>query len=329
LPEKFKIAFIGAGSRANAVHYPSFAGLEDVQFAGICDIDPIRMQKTADQYGVPLDRRYGENVFSYREMIEAVEPDGVVCIGQPHLMYDIWMWCLEQELDLYVEKPLGLSVHQARMLESKATEKDCITTCSLQRRTTPCAMVLRDECLKRGPITHAMVRFYKNEISTMYGARDHMMDDTIHSIDALRWACGDSDIQRVESTTRRVGVKDINFISATLQFCNGSVGYLINSWSSGRRIFDLEMHAPGICAEVEHEVGGRLFADNDTKGKYYGAQDCAGSSAFHITTGVQLLARNFVDSCREHKPTLSSFTSARKSMEIADMILAQALLAGR
>ena len=329
MPEKFNVAFIGAGNRANAVHYPSFAGLEDVRFAGVCDIDPMRLKQTADKYGVPLDRRYGENTFSYREMIKAVQPDAVVCVGQPHLMYDIWMWCLEQGLDLYVEKPLGLSVHQSRMLEAKAAEKDCITTCTLQRRTTPCVMALRDECLKRGPITHAMVRFYKNEISTMYGARDHMMDDTIHSIDALRWACGDGDVQRVESMTRRVGVKDINFISATLHFDNGSVGYLINSWSSGRRIFDIEMHAPGICAEVEHEVGGYLYTDNDTKGRYFGAGECAGSGEFHIATGVQLLARNFVDCCREHKPTLSSFTGARKSMEIAETILAQALLAGR
>jgi predicted dehydrogenase len=327
--EKFKIAFIGAGNRANQVHYPAFADLDDVEIVGICDIDPEALNKTADKYGIPEERRYGKTVFSYRDMIEEQKPDGVVCIGQPHLMYDIWMWCLSHGINLYVEKPLGLNVHQARMLTEMARRNDCITMCSLQRRTTPCVMQMRDECLKRGPITHAMVRFYKCEIKDRFDARDHMYDDTVHAIDALRWACGDSEVVKVESTTKRVGTCDINFISATLHFANGSVGYLVNSWSSGRRIFDIEMHAPGICAEVEHEVGGYLYADGNTKGKYFDSAECAGSDAFHAKTGVLYLARNFVDSCRAHVKTCSDFENALEGIKIADMILGQALAEGR
>jgi predicted dehydrogenase len=262
-------------------------------------------------------------------MIREVKPDGVVCVGQPHIMYDIWAWCLKQGLNLYVEKPLGLNIHQARMLEAMALENGCITTCSLQRRTTPSVTKAREECLKRGSITHALVRFYKCNIETRYDARDHMMDDTVHSIDALRWACGDSEIKSIDSVTKRVGVKDINFISATLHFENGSTGYLINSWSSGRRVFDIEMHAPGICAEMEHEVGGYVYADGDTKGVYIDSAECAGGAELHVRTGVKVLARDFVDSCRAGKQTCSSFTSALKGMEIAEMILAQATLARR
>ncbi|MDL2318423.1 Gfo/Idh/MocA family oxidoreductase [Eubacteriales bacterium OttesenSCG-928-A19] len=329
MADAFKVAFIGAGSRANAVHYPSFAELEDVRIVGICDIDPERLAETAERYGVPEESRWGDTVESYRDMIRATKPDGVVCIGQPHLMYDIWVWCLEQGLNLYVEKPLGLTMHQAQMLTALAEEHGCVTTCTLQRRTTPSVMRARQECLKHGPITHALVRFYKCEIQTRYHSRDHMLDDTIHSIDALRWACGDSEIAGVESLTRRVGVRDINFISATLRFENGSVGYLVNSWSSGRRVFDIEMHAPGICAEMEHEVGGRVYAAGDTAGVYLDSAECAGSDAFHVLTGVRVLARDFVDSCRAHRQSCSPFSSAMKAMEIAEMILAQATLARR
>jgi len=330
MAEKFKLAFIGAGNRANQVHYPAFSDFSDVEFAGICDIDPVRLSQTAGKYGVPRERCYGDaGVFAYQDMIREVKPDGVVCIGNPHTMYDIWMWCLENGLDLYVEKPLGLSLHQARMLTEMAKRHDCVTTCTLQRRTTPSVMRLREECLKRGPITHALVRFYKCEINDRFDARDHMYDDTIHAIDALRWACGDSELAKLESITRRVGVHDINFISATLHFENCSVGYLINSWSSGRRVFDIEMHAPGVCAEAEHEVGGTLYADGDTKGSYYGSTECAGSDNFHALTGVSFLARDFIDACREHRPSCSTFENACKGIEIAEMILAQSVLEGR
>lgn len=326
--QNFRIAMIGAGNRANAVHYPSFAGLKDVQFAGICDINPERLKKTADTYAIPEDLRWGQNVFSYRDMLDAAKPDGVAVIGDPDVMYPIWRYCLEKGLNLYVEKPLGLTLHQAMMLAEMAQENGVTTQCTLQRRTTPLTLRLREECLKHGPITHALVRFYKNQIDTRYDARDHMMDDTIHSIDAVRWACGDSKAVRVDSVTRRVGVKDINFISSTIEFENGATGYLINSWCSGRRVFDMELHAPGVCAEAEHEVGGRLYKDGDTVGIAYDAAEVAGGSELHIRTGVQSLARDFVDACRQKRDTISSFTSALESMRIAEIILAQSALRG-
>jgi len=86
------------------------------------------------------------------------------------------------------------------------------------------------------------------------------------------------------------------------------------------------MHAPGVCAEAEHEVGGTLYADGDTKGVYYGSAECAGSDKFHALTGVSYLARDFVDSCRAHKPSCSSFENACRGIEIAEMMLAQSVL---
>jgi predicted dehydrogenase len=103
-----RAAVIGAGAMANRVHYPSLASLDDVVIAGICDLDAERLRTTADTYGIA--GRYT----NYRQMIEETAPDAVYAIGQPHLMYDIWMWCLEQGLNLYIEKPLGLTIHIAR-----------------------------------------------------------------------------------------------------------------------------------------------------------------------------------------------------------------------
>lgn len=323
---KFRVVMIGAGKRANQVIYPALASLEDVEIAAICDIDKDRLNETADKYGV--EKRYGNTVYSYRDMIHDMKPDAVFAIGQPHLMYDIWMWCLEQRLNLYVEKPLALSIHQARSLTYVAEENKCITQVSFQRRITPMVVKLREECLKRGPITHAVCKFYKCEIKPFLGARDHMMDDCVHSIDTLRWMCG-GEVIKVESMTKRVQVPNINFISATLHFDNGSMGYLINSWSSGRRIFSVEMHAPGICAEAEHEKAGYLYADGDTKGIEYVTTEIAGSKELYAFTGVKAACRNFVDCCKNKTQPSSNFKDALKTMEIAEKILAQSILEGR
>ena len=207
-------------------------------------------------------------------------------------------------------------------------KKGCITQVSFQRRITPMVENLREECLKRGPIIHAVCKFYKCEVKPMLGARDHMMDDCVHSIDTLRWICG-GEVVKVESMTKRVQVPDINFISATLHFDNGSIGYLINSWSSGRRIFSVEMHAPGICAEAEHETKGYLYADGDTKGIEYDTKVIAGSEELYVFTGVKAAARQFVDCCKNGTQPSSNFKDAVKTMEVAEKILAQAILDGR
>ena len=126
-----RVAMIGAGGMANRVHYPSLARFRDVEFAGICDIDEQRLRQTADRYGI--ERRYTD----YRRMIEQCAPDGVYAIGQPHIMYDIWLWCLREGQNLYIEKPMGLAWHQAQMLAGLAEAKGVITQVSHQRRSCP------------------------------------------------------------------------------------------------------------------------------------------------------------------------------------------------
>lgn len=317
--EKVKIAFIGCGGMANRVHYPSLASFPDVEIIAICDIDREKLNATGEKYNI--ERRYTD----YRKMIEETSPDAVYAIGQPHIMYDIWKWCLEQGLNLYIEKPMGITIHQARSLAYLAEKKGCITQVSFQRRAVPLLVKLREECLKKGPITHAVCEFYKCNIEPYLEARDHMMDDGVHAIDTLRWMCG-GEVKRILSVTKSVLVPDINFISAILEFDNGSIGVMINSWTSGRRIFRVQMHSPGIWVEADPEDKGRLYADGDTIGIEYDTKEVAGSNEFHVYAGFQAKNREFIDCLKTKKQPSSNFSDALKTMEIAEKILAKSLL---
>jgi len=321
---KIRVAMIGAGDRAMQVIYPSMADQKDVEIVGICDIDETRRTKAAELYNIP--KQYGQKgVYHYQDMLNELKPDAVAVVGQPHIMYDIWEWSLKNGFHLLVEKPLALSMHQAKMLTWLAEQKNLITQVSFQRRYTPMVVKMRDECLKRGPIVHSVCRFYKCLIEPMTGARDHMMDDCVHSIDTLRWMCG-GEVVAIESECKRIQVPDINFISATLHFDNGSSGYLINSWSSGKRVFEVEMHAPGIYVAAEHEDKALLYADGDTKGIEFDTKQMADSEAFHVYTGVSAAVRDFIVGIKTGKQPQACFQSSLKTMEIAEIILAQALL---
>ncbi|MCE5218757.1 Gfo/Idh/MocA family oxidoreductase [bacterium] len=317
---RVRVAMVGAGAMANRVHYPSLASFKDVKIAALCDLDEERLKATGDKY--EIERRYVD----YQKMIEDVAPDAVYAIGPPHDMYDVWTWCLQHGLNLYIEKPMGITLHEAQALAYLAAEKSCITQVSFQRRTCPMVVKLREECLKRGPMTHGVCTFYKCEAKPFLGARDHMMDDGVHAIDTLRWICG-GEVVRIHSVTRRVQVPDINFITAMLEFDNGATGVMMNSWTSGRRIFKVEMHAPGICAEAEHEGKGHLYADGDTQGVEFDTQEEAGSAEFHVYGGFEAKNREFIDAVKAGTQPPSHFGDAVKTMEVAVRILAQSLLA--
>ena len=305
---------------ANKVHYPSLASFDDVEISAACDIDEARLAETAQRWEIP-------QVFSdYREMVQTLQPDAVYAIGPPQTMYEVWVWCLSQGCNLYIEKPMGLSLHQADMLAHLAAEHGAVTQVSHQRRSSPLLKLTHQECVSRGPITHAVCEFYKCEPGPMYGPGDHMMDDGVHAIDTLRWICG-GDVLGVESRCRRIGVPEINWIGASLYFENGSVGYLVNSWVSGRRVFRVEMHAPGIAVDAEVERAAWVYAAGDCEGKRLDAKEVAGSEALFVYGGFQAKHREFIDVLRglaEH--TSSPFSDSVKTMEVAETILAQALL---
>lgn len=317
--ERVRVAMIGAGVMSNRVHYPSLASFDDVEIAAICDIDTERLHTTADKYGV--ERRY----IDYQTMVEEVAPDAVYAIGQPHIFYDIWTWCLKQGQNLYIEKPMGITLHQAQSLAHLAEQHGCITQVSFQRRSCPMVVKLHDACLERGSIVHAVCRFYKCAPTPYLEARDHMLDDGVHAIDTLRWMCG-GEVVQIHSVTKRVTTPDINFFSAMLEFDNSATGLMVNSWTSGRRIFDVEMHAPGICAEAEHEGKGYLYADGDTTGVEFDTREEAGSDEFYTYGGFRAKNREFIDCLKRGELPGSHFGDAVKTMAVAEKILAQAMM---
>jgi len=256
---KVRIVVIGAGKMANSVHYPSFASFDDVEIAGVIELDEGRLHATCDKFGIPTEARcLATGPSGYQGFIERLKPDGVYAIGQPDVMYPMWVWCLENGLHLYIEKPLAITMHQARALAHLAQEKGLITQVSHQRRSAPIMTQVRRRLVERGPIVHGVVEFIKCEPKSVFNARDKMLDDGTHAIDTARWICG-GEVIGIDSRMKRVGTSDLNWLGATLHFDNGATCFVICDWASGRRVFRVEMHVAGAYADVELENEARFF----------------------------------------------------------------------
>ena len=324
-----RVCMVGAGQMANKVHYPSLASFDDVQIVGIGDLIPEAVNSTADKHNIPQECRFELHYPNdYQKMIEKQSPDCVYVVGQPHIMFDIWVWCLQQGLNLFIEKPMGMTMHQAQLLAHLADKHGCITQVGHQRRSCPLLVKMREACLAHGPITHAVCEFFKYSLEPFINARDHMLDDCTHSIDTLRWMCG-GEVVEVDSRCKRVGTPDYNWIGVTMQFDNDSTGYVVNSWSSGRRVFRVQMHAPGIYTDAEVESKAYLYEDGDYDGKEFDTKEVAGSDEIYVFGGFQAKNREFIDSVKSGQAKTSSpFSDCVKTMEVVETVLAQALLFG-
>ncbi|MGA2406361.1 MAG: Gfo/Idh/MocA family oxidoreductase [Bacteroidales bacterium] len=227
--KRARICIVGNGNFGNMVHYPSLASLKYVEIVGICAFDEERLRATTGKYKLPSKCIWvAKSQFDYQKMLTNLLPDGVYVIGQPEKMFDIWVWCLENKFNLFIEKPMDITIHQSRTLAYLAKKNNCITQVSHQRRSAPLLIKMRGKCLKKGPLTHATVEFYKFDIRPLFWARDRMLDDFTHVVDTARWVCG-GEIVKVESHCRRIIVPDINWIGATLYFDNGAICHVIGN----------------------------------------------------------------------------------------------------
>ena len=126
-----RVALIGAGSMATNYHYPSLVNFADVELTAICDLVPEKAERAADRFHIP--RIYAD----YQRMLAEVEPAAVYVLMPPQHLYEPALQVLKQGRHLFVEKPLALTTHQARMLAYTAGEQRCPVRAGVREQDSP------------------------------------------------------------------------------------------------------------------------------------------------------------------------------------------------
>jgi len=109
LPET-KLGFIGAGTHATNMLFPSLNYLDFIQRVAVCDINRERAEFVAKRFG--FDRTYTD----YNEMFEKEDLDGVVVCINAGLHPKVVKACMEAGLDVFVEKPVSVTPEEAKEL---------------------------------------------------------------------------------------------------------------------------------------------------------------------------------------------------------------------
>ena len=330
---RVRVALIGAGTMANTYHYPSLASFPDVELAGITDLVKDKADQTAERFGIQRAHVYTD----YRQMLTEVRPDAVYVLMPPQHLYEPAHFVLTQGYHLFVEKPLGLTVSQARSLGYTAKQHGCLTMVGFQRRFSPAMTALRSAVEERGAIHFAEVDFLKStsdltKPAGFYeGAIDPLTSDGVHAVDLVRWLCG-GEVESVHADVRRRGVPGPlpNAFTALVAFSTGAVGTVHYNQFTGQRIFRAEFHGPNITGYVDSDRESRLVTD-DKDPETRSSRDFASNSIPGQENlrpehwlGFWHESRHFIDCIAAGRAPSSNFSDAVKSMELAQRILLSA-----
>ena len=116
--KKARVAVIGTGWWATFAHIPGLLAHEGADLVALCDADPARLERAADEY--QIERRY----LDVGSLLEAEQLDGVVVATTPATHYGVAKTCLERGLHTMIEKPMVSKSSEARELLRIAEEND-------------------------------------------------------------------------------------------------------------------------------------------------------------------------------------------------------------
>ena len=312
-----RVAFIGGGGRATSTHYPALMDIPDAEIVAVSELNEQRLNAAADKFGIK--GRYT----NFMEMLDKEKPDAVYAIMPPQHLYDVAATVMQKGCHLFIEKPPAVTTEQVRQMAILAKQNKVLTGVTFQRRFAPLIRGGKAICEKKGPVHSAVATFYKNAVggAPYYrGAMDILTCDAIHAVDTLRYLCG-GEVVSVASDVRRLDSGHCNIHLALVKFDSGATGVLLTNWMTGRRIFSVEIHAPGISLFGDPEEGANVFAD----GKVEPAQvldpfEVSGSDAPYRAFGGYDINKHFIECIQKGKQPETNFEDATKTMELVDAI---------
>lgn len=251
-----RVGFIGCGGMANA-HFRSLSGMENVERAAFCDVNPERAKQATEQYG-------GAPYSDFRQMLDTEKPDAVYIVVPPGFHDDIEVEVANRGIPFFIEKPIALTNETTARVQDAIDRNNVITSVGYHWRyqggTDRAREILED-------ITIGMVLGYwmgglpgVSWWRRMEQSGGQFVEQTTHILDLARYLVGD--VKRVYAAADLRCMQDVENINvpdvgtATLEFENGVVGTMNNTCMLGSGGGPVALHivARDLWMEVRSKV---------------------------------------------------------------------------
>ena len=147
--DKIRVGFIGVGNRGSQLLH-GFMKQEDVEIAALCDVYEPYIQRDRSKVDQELletlggripkmAEELGDNVSRYkdfRQVLDRKDIDAVVISTPDHWHAVQTIMACEAGKDVYVEKPLTITIHEGRKMVEAAKHTNRIVQVGLHRRSS-------------------------------------------------------------------------------------------------------------------------------------------------------------------------------------------------
>lgn len=175
-------------------------------------------------------------------MLQIEKPDMLVICKTAEKQYEITKECLNFGIQkLFVEKPMGMNVQQAKELENIAKEKSTQVMCGFMKRFSPCYLKMKEimNFKEFGKVKQFDAEFYITSGRVGWNNEVFLKKGGIHFVNLLIWLFGE--VEEVKTFSNSVD----NNVSLTsiMKFKSGVIGNInfvgLSSWKGKREMITI------------------------------------------------------------------------------------------
>lgn len=230
-----KYALIGCGRIA--INHMKAAINNSLEIVAVCDILLEKMDAILEKYDLN-EKSSIKKYTDYKQMIREEKPELVSIATESGIHAEIALYCIENNVNVIIEKPMAMSIEDADKIIALSEEKNVKVSACHQNRFNVAIQELRKavEAGRFGKLSHGSIHVRWNRNKGYYDqapwrgtwAQDGgaLMNQCIHGIDLLRWMMGD-EIEEIYGATRQqfhdyLEAEDVGM--AVVKFKNGAIG---------------------------------------------------------------------------------------------------------
>jgi predicted dehydrogenase len=275
---KVKIGVIGAGIFGKGVlqafKQSEYDGI--AQLVALSDLDKNKVGYAEKEFKI---RGY----IDYKEMLKNEKLDAVAIVTPDHLHREIAIYAAKQRINLFIEKPLDISVEGCDEIIEIASKNDLLLQVDFHKRFDPPHKMLKRDIInnKLGKIQYGYM-WMEDSIDVPSEWWPNWASKSspvwflgIHCFDLFRFLL-QCNAKKVSATGQKqklfsMGIDTFDSIQAKIEFENGSIIYFDNSWvlpkifsaftNQGLRIigtegiYEIDGQNRGIERSISEEVG--------------------------------------------------------------------------
>ena len=307
--KKIRVGVIGVG-HLGKFHAAKYAAMEEVDLVGVADINRELAAEVAGDCGtIPFA--------DYRQLLSQVEAVSIVVPTVHH--HRVAMDCLEQGVDIMLEKPMTTTLAEADELIAKAAARQCILQVGHIERYNPAVTALGQYVTRPLFIESHRIHMFKPRGLDV----DVVLDLMIHDIDIIL-SIVDSPISSVHTVGVPVVTRSTDIANARIIFENGCTANITVSRISKENIRRLRIFQPKSYLSVDYAKKTLMVIRlKDQLNEQGLPQEEVIHLALPEQDALEAELRDFVKNVGERSIPKVSGAQGRLALQVAQEIMAQ------